>query len=297
MVAIKRGRPSPSYKPTFTIDCPEVVDLRQIATTNTKATVEVAPRKGPPWRVEAIMDSGSAISFVSAGLARDLRCQVDASRRVEFYDVNGNRSVSAGRARIELTITGKTFRSTFHVAPEQPRESAFRWEMIVGTDFLRASGLIMDFERAEVYRKKAPSVRDKLLIGEVTQKQVHAVVVGEQGTAIDIDPGAMGDVAVRVDELDGDVELARNSRSSMPAELEVIDAVATVRQGCTRVRVRNKGLETVRVYGRQKIAVVEQLAPGTMVAPIIIGGRHARRKKPRRQRRKLQASRNRPRTI
>ena len=184
----------------FVTDSCDIVDLRPISTTNTKAELRVTAHRGPPRKVQAIMDGGSGVSFVAEDLAKSIKLKIDHSCRLPYYDVNGNLSRSIGCAQVVVEVAGKKYRFKFHVAPKPSSGAGFKWSMIIGTDFLKASGLILDYEREEVYRRELQSTHDKLIIGEPVQKQLFAVVDAEQGMPIDLPGGRMFDLPVRCHE-------------------------------------------------------------------------------------------------
>ena len=162
-VSKKRGRPPSSPKPTLTSDLTDsdIIDLRTITTSNTKTAVQVLARKGPPQEVKAIVDPGSAFSFVSSDLARDLGLKPDSSRQIEFLDVNGNRTTSAGRATVLFVLSGEKFRTVFHVAPEPPAGAKCQWRMIIGTNVFAAAKMIVDYERKEIYRRTVSGMEER----------------------------------------------------------------------------------------------------------------------------------------
>ena len=148
----KLGRsPASKEKSLFAACSTDVVDLQAIASTSVQVTVYMATPRVTLPELNATVDSGSAVSFVSADLARSLRLRIDASRRVEFHNVNGNRAMSAGCTRIEVTTTGKKSRVTFYVASKLPDRAGPRWSMIVGTDLLKAVDLVLDFSQETIY--------------------------------------------------------------------------------------------------------------------------------------------------
>jgi len=257
----------------------DIIDLRTITTSNTKTAVQVLARKGPPREVKAIVDLGSAFSFVSSNLARDLGLKPDSSRQIEFLDVNGNRTTSAGRATVLFVLSGEKFRTVFHVAPEPPAGAKCQWRMIIGTNVFAAAKMIVDYERKEIYRRTATSTRSKLLLGETAEDEIFAVLDTDQGVYIDVPAGKRChlpvriewasrkkcDASERIDDRDGEIVLSTHTGPKIPPGFAVPDGLAAPKQGRAVVRVKNNSPSMVRLYGGQKIATASRLPSRTMV--------------------------------
>jgi transposase InsO family protein len=260
----------------------DIIDLQPITTSNTRTVVHVLARKGPSQKVKAIVDGGSAISFVSADLARDLGLKPDRSRQIEFFDVNGNRTTSAGHVNLLFSISGERFRTGFQVAPDPPAGVTRQWRMIIGTNVFAAAKMIVDYERKEIYRKKGTSTRNKLLLDEEAEGETFAVLDAVQGAYVDVPAGKRCDLPVRlevagrrkcdvserIDDRDGEVALSAYSGPKTPPGLVVLDALVAPKRGHAMARIKNDGPSTTRLYGGQKIAVVERLSPKAIVAVV-----------------------------
>jgi hypothetical protein len=228
--------------------------------------VDVSARGGFCEEEEAILDGGSSYSLMSSALARRLNPQIDFKQRIRFKGVKGTVSTSIGAASLVVRLAGKKIRRRFHVAPEPPEGADPGWSLIIGTDFCKAAGLNIDYLNEVVCWQGPEATCSGLLLREPLPEPFFAVLDACQGTYVDLPPGKLCDLPVCIGGK-GRFVLTERDESRLPPDLKVYDALTkTTGKGRSKIRVKNIGSGPIRLYGQQKIAAAERMAPKAVFA-------------------------------